>query len=103
MKVNVGGLSRKTASPGAEKHDMIASATRHVIEQEMGKDPAFYKKFSRLLEEVIEAYHEGRLRALEALEKINDISTKVVTRTDDDIPDRACGKGYGKAILRTGA
>ena len=39
-------------SAGA-KADMIASAIRHVIEQEMAKDPAFYKKFSRLLEEVI--------------------------------------------------
>ena len=30
------------------KADTIASATRHVIEQEMAKDPAFYKKFSKL-------------------------------------------------------
>ncbi len=75
---------------------MIASATRHVIEQEMAKDPAFYKKFSRLLEEVIEAYHEGRLRALEALEKIKDISTKVVTRTDDDIPTELVGKDMAR-------
>jgi type I restriction enzyme R subunit len=82
-------------SPGA-KADMIASATRHVIEQEMAKDPAFYKKFSRLLEEVIEAYHEGRLRALEALEKIKDISTKVVTHTDVDIPAELVGKDMAR-------
>ncbi|MDY6854201.1 MAG: type I restriction endonuclease subunit R [Thermodesulfobacteriota bacterium] len=72
-------------SAGA-KADMIASATRHVIEQEMAKDPAFYMKFSKLLKEVIEAYHQGRLQALEALEKIKDISTKVVTHTDDEVP-----------------
>ena len=82
-------------SPGA-KADMIASATRHTIEQEMAKDPAFYKKFSRLLEEVIEAYHQGRLEALEALEKIKDISTKVVTRTDDDVPDELVGKNMAR-------
>ena len=82
-------------SPGA-KADMIASATRHVIEQEMAKNPAFYKRFSRLLEDVIEGYHEGRLRALEALEKIKDISTKVVTRTDDDIPTELVGKDMAR-------
>ncbi|MBW2428999.1 MAG: type I restriction endonuclease subunit R [Deltaproteobacteria bacterium] len=82
-------------SPGA-KADMIASATRHVIEQEMAKNPAFYKRLSSLLEDVIEAYHEGRLRAIEALEKIRDISTKVVTRTDDDIPAELVGKDMAR-------
>ena len=78
------------------KADKIASATQHVIEQEIGKDPAFYKKFSKLLEEVIEAYHAGRLQALEALEKIKDISTKVVTHTDDDIPSELIGKDMAR-------
>ncbi|MBT8368922.1 MAG: HsdR family type I site-specific deoxyribonuclease [Deltaproteobacteria bacterium] len=82
-------------SPGA-KADMIASATRHTIEQEMGKDPAFYKKFSSLLEEVIADYHEGRLQALEALEKIKDISTKVITHTDDDVPAELVGKDMAR-------
>jgi type I restriction enzyme R subunit len=84
-------LEENGKSAGA-KADMIAAATRHVIEHEIAKDPAFYKKFSRPLEEVIEAYHEGRLKALEALEKVKDISTKVVTHTDDDVPYDLVGK-----------
>ncbi|MDY6986900.1 MAG: HsdR family type I site-specific deoxyribonuclease [Thermodesulfobacteriota bacterium] len=80
----------------AAKADTIASATRHAIEHEMAKDPAFYKKFSRLLEEVLEAYHQGRLQALEALEKIKDISTKVVTHTDDDVPSELIGKDMAR-------
>ena len=88
-------LEENGKSPGA-KADMIASATRHTIEQEMAKDPVFYKKFSKLLEEVIEAYHEGRMRALEALEKIQDISTKVATHTDDDIPYELKGKDMAR-------
>jgi len=67
-----------------------------VIEQEIAKDPAFYKKFSKLLEDVIEAYHAGRIHALEALEKIKDISTKVVTHTDDDIPAELIGKDMAR-------
>jgi len=45
---------------------------------------------------VIEAYHAGRLKALEALEKIKDISTKVITHTDDDIPSELIGKDLAR-------
>jgi hypothetical protein len=38
----------------------------------------------------------GRLRALEALGKIKDISTKVVTHTDDDIPAELVGKDMAR-------
>jgi type I restriction enzyme R subunit len=68
------------------KADLIASATRHAIEQELGKDPAFYRKFSSLLDDVISAMHEKRLSALETLKKLRDIATKVATHTDEDVP-----------------
>jgi type I restriction enzyme, R subunit len=74
------------------KADMIAAAIRHVIEQEMAKDPLFYKKFSKLLKEVLEAYHTGRVQALEALDNIKDIAVKVTTHTDDDIPQELVGR-----------
>lgn len=78
------------------KADMIAAATRHVIEQEIVKDPVFYKKFSRLLKEVIDAYHAGRLQALEALNKIKDIAVKVATHTDDDTPQELMGRDLAR-------
>jgi len=87
---------KDTGRSAGAKADMIASATRHVIEQEMAKDPAFYKKFSKLLQEVIDAYHAGRVQAFEALEKIQDISTKVVTHTDEDIPYELVGKDMAR-------
>ncbi|MDD5207341.1 MAG: DUF3387 domain-containing protein [Desulfobacterales bacterium] len=82
-------------SDGA-KADMIASATSRVIEQEMPKDPAFYKKFSKLLQEVIEAYHEGRIKAIEARRRVEDISTKVVTHTDEDVPYELVGNDMAR-------
>jgi len=88
-------LEDRGKSTGA-KADTIASATRHIIEHEMTKDPAFYKKFSKLLEAVIEAYHAGRLQALEALERVRDVSTKVITHTDDDIPKELIGKDMAR-------
>lgn len=88
-------LEDQDKSPGA-KADMIAAATRHVIEQEMAKDPAFYKKFSKLLEEVIEAYHAQRIKALDALEKVKDIATKVTTHTDEDVPAELIGRDMAR-------
>jgi len=90
------GVLEENGKSADAKADMIASATRHVIDQEMTKDPAFYRKFSKLLEEVIEAYHQGRIQALEALEKIQDISTKVVTHTEDDIPEALYGRDMAR-------
>ncbi len=88
-------LADESKSTGA-KADMIAAATRHVIEQEMAKDPAFYTKFSKLLKEVIEACHAGRLQALEALDKIKDIAVKVTTHTDDNIPEELVGRDMAR-------
>jgi len=88
-------LEDQGKSAGA-KADIIASATRHVIQHEMPKDPAFYKKFSKMLEDVLEAYHEGRLQAMEALEKVKDISTKVTTHTDDNVPQQLRGKDMAR-------
>ena len=88
-------LNDDSKSTGA-KADMIAAATRHVIEQEMGKDPAFYKKFSKLLSDVIEAYHAGRIQALEALNRVRDISDKVTTHTDEEIPQALLGQDMAR-------
>ena len=78
------------------KADLIASATRHAIEQEMAKDPAFYKKFSKLLEDVIAAMHEKRLAALEALNKLKGIATQVATHTDQDVPGNLRGNDMAR-------
>jgi len=88
-------LADQGKSVGA-KADMIAAATRHVIEHEMAKDPAFYKRFSKLLEEALEAYHAGRLAALEALKNITEISANVVSHTDDQVPPVLAGQDMAR-------
>ena len=40
--------------------DRIASATRRAITERMEEDPAFYRQFSEMLEETIQAYREKR-------------------------------------------
>jgi type I restriction enzyme R subunit len=81
------------------KADMIASATRHIIETEMAKDPAFYTRFSKLLGDVLAALEGKRIQAIEALGKIKDIATKVATHTEDDTPSELVGNDMARRFF----
>lgn len=81
------------------KADLIASATMRVIEQEMPKDPVFYRKFSKMIEDVLTALHEKRLEALEALKNIQDIAVKVTTHSDDDTPASLVGDDMARRFF----
>jgi type I restriction enzyme R subunit len=70
----------------AAKADTIAHRTMRTIEERMPEDPAFYKKFSRLLEETIQAFREGRIKANEYLGKVTGVMQSVVNRSGDDLP-----------------
>jgi type I restriction enzyme R subunit len=61
----------------ASKADRIASATRRAITERMDEDPAFYRQFSEMLEETIQAYREKRLSEREYLSSIVDLADKV--------------------------
>ncbi|MFO7535919.1 MAG: HsdR family type I site-specific deoxyribonuclease [Kiritimatiellia bacterium] len=78
------------------KADMIASATRKIIESEMGKDPAFYRKFSQLLEQVLADLEAKRVAAVSALSKLADIATKVATHTDEQVPKELVGQDMAR-------
>jgi type I restriction enzyme R subunit len=56
--------------PPASKADMIAHQMKKVINENMEKDEAFYKKFSEMIEETIQAFQEGRIDEKEYLEKV---------------------------------
>ena len=71
----------------AAKADMIASRTDKHINEKMDEDPAFYKRFSELLKEAIEAYRERRISEVEYLKQVTGIKDHVLTRTGSDIPD----------------
>lgn len=60
----------------ASKADMIAHQMKKVINENMEKDEAFYKKFSELIEATIQAFREGRIDEKEYLDTI------LSTRTD---------------------
>jgi type I restriction enzyme R subunit len=72
----------------ASKADRIASATKKTIEERMDTDPAFYKKFSELLEEVIKAYRDRRMSEKEYVSNTTAIARKVAAgkREEDTVP-----------------
>jgi type I restriction enzyme, R subunit len=84
----------------AAKADAIAHATKKVITEKMAEDPAFYEKFSQLIQQAIEDFRAKRISDLEFLNRAMEYRTKVVTRQHDDIP--ASLKGNEEAVAYFG-
>jgi type I restriction enzyme R subunit len=75
----------------ASKADTIAHGTKKVITEKMDEDPAFYEKFSKLIQQAIEDFRAKRISDLDYLNKVVDIRKKVVGKVHDDIPDKLAG------------
>ncbi len=82
----------------ASKADTIAYRTKKTIHERMEEDPAFYKKFSELLEDAIRAFREQRMSDSEYLKKVSEIAEKVRNRTGDDIPPKLREHQVAKAF-----
>jgi len=81
----------QTKKPTASKADTIAHATKKVITEKMGEDPAFYEKFSKLIQQAIEDFRAKRISDLDYLGKVVDIRNKVVGKVHDDVPEKLTG------------
>ncbi len=77
----------------AAKADAIAHATRKAITEKMDEDPAFYEKFSRLIQQAIDDFRARRLSDLEYLNRVSEIRDKVANRQHDDAPPQLEGNG----------
>jgi len=75
----------QSKSVGA-KADMIAHATKRAISERLEQDPAFYEKFSRLIQQAIDDYRAERISDLEYLNRVTGIKESVVKRKPDDLP-----------------
>ncbi len=83
----------------ASKADTIAHRTKRTIHDRMQEDPAFYRRFSEMLEDAIRAFREQRLSDAEYLRKVTEIAEKVRNRTGDDIPPDLVGHDVAKAFF----
>jgi type I restriction enzyme R subunit len=84
-------------NPIASKADTIAHATKKVITEKMDEDPAFYEKFSKLIQKAIEDFRAKRISDLDYLGKVVDIRNKVVGKVHDDVPEKLSGNEDGMA------
>lgn len=82
----------------ASRADTIAFRTKRTIEEKMQEDPAFYRRFSEMLEDAIRAFREQRLSDAEYLRKVTDISASVRTRTGDQLPEPLRGRPVAQAF-----
>lgn len=71
----------------ASKADLIAHQMKKVINENMDKDEAFYKKFSELIEATIKAFQEGRIDEKEYLENILNTRQDLENGYQDGIPE----------------
>ncbi len=82
----------------AAKADKIASRTAKHISEKMDEDPAFYKKFSQMLKEVIADYEERRITEVQYLNSVQEIMDNVLSHTDSDIPEQLNNREAAKAF-----
>ena len=64
----------------------------------MDEDPAFYKKFSQMLRDVIEEYEAGRISSAERLKRSQEIMNNVLAHIDNDIPEQLKDRDVAKAF-----
>lgn len=88
----------KHSTPAA-RADLIASRTAKTISERMAQDPSFYKKFSKMLEEVIEEYSQRRLNDAEYLKNVTEIMNAVRDRKDADTPSQLQNNDSAKAFF----
>lgn len=85
--------------PTAAKADMIAHATKRAITEHLDEDPAFFEKFSRLIQQAIDDYRAGRISDLEYLKLASEIKDAVVNRKTDDVPAVLHGNDHAIACF----
>ncbi len=85
--------------PTAAKADMIAHHTKRTITEHLDEDPAFFEKFSKLIQQAIDDYRAGRISDLEYLKQASAIKDAVVNRKTDDVPGILLGNGHAIACF----
>ena len=83
----------------AANADHIAHAVKRKITENMDKDPAFYEKFSKLIQEAIDDFRQQRILALDYLQKVSDIRDKIESTQRDDVPDEIRNNGEACAYF----
>ncbi len=82
----------------ASRADAIAHATKRAITERMGEDPAFYEKFSKLIQQAIDDFRAKRISDQEYLQRVTGFSENVASRRHDDVPAAIQGNEHAMAF-----
>ena len=82
------GYGIYSSSSAAAKADRIAYRTRKTATERMEEDPVFYKRFSDLIQEAIDAFMAGSIHDLEYLDRVTNLKDEMYSGKRDDVPDR---------------
>lgn len=69
------------------KADMILHRLKKTALENMDKDPAFYRKFSQMIEETLQAYREGRISEAEKFRQAAELLAHMREGQDTSLPD----------------
>jgi type I restriction enzyme R subunit len=73
-------------SDGA-RADTIANHIKKTATERMDEDPAFYRKFSQLIEETLQDYKEGRISEAELLQRMESAAQDLRAGHDSGLPE----------------
>ncbi len=68
--------------------DSIAHRMKRTISEKMEEDPAFYQKFSKLIQQVIDEFRAERISGLEYLNRVSEIKNDFDNLGNKDIPEK---------------
>ena len=83
----------------ASKADTIAHRTKKTISERMDEDPAFYRKFSEMLEDAIRAFREKRLADRDYLNQVMEVAESIRTRSGESLPETLRNQDGAKAFF----
>ena len=96
VKDERGIYKNKTA---AARADIIAHAVKRKVTECMEMDPAFYEKFSKLIQDTIDDFKQQHISDLEYLKRTKDIRDKVANGWRDDVPADIADNGEACAYF----
>ena len=70
----------------AARADAIAHETKRRISERMAEDPAFYEKFSNLIQQAIDGFKQEQLTGWEYLQKVSGLRDEMVNKPREDVP-----------------
>ncbi|MCZ6804102.1 MAG: type I restriction endonuclease subunit R [Proteobacteria bacterium] len=88
----------KSKTPGS-KADAIAHASKKAITEHMEEDPAFYQKFSKLIQQAIDDFRAKRISDMEYLNMVLNYSDRVAHKKHDDVPDDLSNNDHAIAFF----